>query len=223
MTLANWAGDRCSRLRTSRPLTPYSGSPDRPRPAVLLPHDPAAHVPGHLHRELHHVKEVHDKTVRLRQHPAHRRGVDGAHVDRHDLRRRPARPAAAWASQYAASSAVRPSTCPSSALIPGQVEEAGMPPVGEQQVLAGLLIDRRSGAGHGGARRCPGAPPAPGAPLAPRSACSANAAWATGQDTCCHRPASATVQPRSATSAPSRSRSRLVSRHRGGICGQPTR
>jgi hypothetical protein len=30
MTLANWAGARCSRLRTSRPLTPYSGSPDRP-------------------------------------------------------------------------------------------------------------------------------------------------------------------------------------------------
>ena len=31
MILPNWAGDRCSRLRTSRPLMPYSGSLERPR------------------------------------------------------------------------------------------------------------------------------------------------------------------------------------------------
>src|SRR5690348_7354298 len=31
MILANWAGDRCSRFRTSRPLMAYSGSPARPR------------------------------------------------------------------------------------------------------------------------------------------------------------------------------------------------
>jgi len=31
MTLVNWAADRFSRLRTSSPLTPCSGSPERPR------------------------------------------------------------------------------------------------------------------------------------------------------------------------------------------------
>lgn len=50
-------------------------------------------------------------------------------------------------------------------------------------------------------------------------ACPANAACATGQDMPCHRAASATVQPRSATSAPASSRSRAVIRHRGGTCG----
>jgi hypothetical protein len=46
---------------------------------------------------------------------------------------------AASASQYTASSAVRPSTCPSRPLAAGQVKEAGMPPVREH-VLPGLLI-----------------------------------------------------------------------------------
>jgi hypothetical protein len=35
VTLANWAGDRCSRFRVSRFLMPYSGSPDRPRRRYL--------------------------------------------------------------------------------------------------------------------------------------------------------------------------------------------
>lgn len=51
------------------------------------------------------------------------------------------------------------------------------------------------------------------------STCRANAAWATGQNICCQRAASATVQPRSATSAPASSRSREVTRHRGGTAG----
>ena len=47
---------------------------------------------------------------------------------------------AASASEYTASSAVRPSTCSSGPLAAGQVKEAGMPPVREQHVLPGLLI-----------------------------------------------------------------------------------
>ncbi len=46
-----------------------------------------------------------------------------------------------------------------------------------------------------------------------------NARWVTGHDTCCQRPASATVQPRPATSAPSSRRSRVVSLQRGGTAG----
>src|SRR5271165_3772411 len=35
VTLANWAGDRCSRFGAGRLLTPYSGSPDRLRRPYL--------------------------------------------------------------------------------------------------------------------------------------------------------------------------------------------
>src|SRR5690349_1678756 len=44
------------------------------------------------------------------------------------------------ASQYAASPAVRPSTWPSRPLTAGQVIKAGVPPVREKGVLAGLLV-----------------------------------------------------------------------------------
>jgi hypothetical protein len=94
-TLANGPGRRCSRLRTSRPLIPYSASPERLRgAAVLLPHRPPPHVPGHLLGQLHDVEQVH-RDLRMLQHPAHYRGIDRAHVDGHQLdgipsgRRRP--------------------------------------------------------------------------------------------------------------------------------------
>ncbi len=45
MTLANWPGRRCSRLRTSRPLIPYSASPERPRRPYCRGID-RAHVNG---------------------------------------------------------------------------------------------------------------------------------------------------------------------------------
>ena len=51
------------------------------------------------------------------------------------------------------------------------------------------------------------------------SAAAANASCATGHDTPACRAASAGVIPRSATSDPSRPRSRPVTRHRGGTCG----
>ena len=92
MTFANWAGDRFSRLRSSRSLMPYSGSPDLPRRPYLLPDGAAAHVPGGLDGELHDVEQVH-RDPRAREHPADRRREDRAHVDGDDLRPRPARPA----------------------------------------------------------------------------------------------------------------------------------
>ena len=51
------------------------------------------------------------------------------------------------------------------------------------------------------------------------SAAAANALCATGHDTPACRAASAGVIPRSLTSVPACSRSRAVSRHRGGTCG----
>ncbi len=54
--------------------------------------------------------------------------------------------AGAWASQYAASPAVRALHLAQQALLPGQVKEAGVPPVGQQHVLAAALIDPPAGA-----------------------------------------------------------------------------
>jgi hypothetical protein len=109
----------------------------------VLAHRPAAHVPGGLDRELPHVKEVNDD-LRLRQHPADGRGVDGAHVDGHDLdavtpgRRRLGQPVRGVIGGAALDLAQQP-------LIPGQVEETRVPAVREQLVLAGLLIGPPAG------------------------------------------------------------------------------
>ena len=126
---------------------------------------------------------------------------------------------AAWASQYAASSAVRPSHLAQQPLLPGQVEEAGVPPVGEQHDTPRSAHRYATGAGRGGAHRCPGTPPGPAACSSTGSAAAANASCATGHDTPACRAASAGVIPRPATSAPACSRSRPVIRHRGGTCG----
>ena len=72
-------------------------------------------------------------------------------------------------------------------LIPGQVEETRVPAVREQHGTRRSAHRPASGAGRGGARRSPGAPPGQAACANTGSARSANAAWVTGQDTCCHR------------------------------------
>ena len=86
-------------------------------------------------------------------------------------------------------------------------------------VLPGLLIERRNRARP---RRCSSMPrcaTGAGAWSSTGSAAAANASCATGQEIPACRAASAGVIPRSATSAPACSRSRAVTRHRGGTCG----
>ena len=85
---------------------------------------------------------------------------------------------------------------PQQPLLAGRVKEAGVPPVRQQGVFPGLLIDGEPG-----------------------PAAAANASCATGQETPACRAASAGVIPRSVTSAPACSRSRVVIRHRGGTAG----
>jgi hypothetical protein len=116
---------------------PYSGSPERLR-RPYRPHHPAAHVPDRLDGQLHHVEQVHGED-RARQHPANRRGVDAAQVDAHRLdgipprRRGAGQPVRGVIGGAALHLAQQP-------LLSGQVEEAGVPPVSEQDVLPGLLI-----------------------------------------------------------------------------------
>ena len=116
--------------------------------AVLAAHDPAPHVPGHLDCKVDDVEQV-DYQLRARQHPAHRRRIDGAHVDRDDPDGVPpggrglGQPVRGVIGGAALDLAQQP-------LLAGQVEEAGVPPVCEQQVFPGLLID---------------APPGPAAPV----------------------------------------------------------
>jgi len=89
------------------------------------------------------VEQVNDD-LRLRQHPAHRRGVDRAHVDCHHLdpiapgRRRLRQPVRGVISGTALHLAQQP-------LIPGQVKETRVPAVREQLVLTGLLIGPPAG------------------------------------------------------------------------------
>ena len=138
MILANWSGDRFSRLRSSRCLMPYSGSPERAAAAVFLPDRAAAHVPEGLHRELDDVEQVHGNG-RVREHPAHRRQVDGAHVDGDDLhgvppgRRGAGQPVRGVISGAALGLAEH-------ALVPGQVVKAGVPPVRELHVLPAVRV-----------------------------------------------------------------------------------
>ncbi len=123
MTLANRAGDRCSRLRASKPLTPYSGSAERPRRPVLAPHGPPPDVPGRPYRELDNMKKVHDQGG-LRQYPPSRALVDRAHVDRHDLHGVPPRRRLLGQPVRIVGAALH---LPQQPLIPGQVKKAGMP------------------------------------------------------------------------------------------------
>ena len=89
------------------------------------------------------MEQVHGD-LRAGQHPAHRRGIDGAHVDRHDPDRVPPgrgglrQPVRGVIGGAALHLAQQP-------LLPGQVKEAGVPPVGEQQVLPGVRVQRPPG------------------------------------------------------------------------------
>jgi hypothetical protein len=89
------------------------------------------------------VEQVNDD-LRLRQHPADGRGVDGAHVDGHDLdavtpaRRRLGQPVRGVIGGAALDLAQQP-------LIPGQVEETRVPAVRQQLVPASVRIGSPAG------------------------------------------------------------------------------
>ncbi|HJZ02057.1 MAG TPA: hypothetical protein VJ305_15135 [Streptosporangiaceae bacterium] len=115
-----------------------------PAPAAVLAADhPAPHVPGHLDGQVHDVEQVHDE-LRARQHTAHRRGVDAAHVDGDGpdpvppCRRGLGQPVRGVIGGTALHLAQQP-------LIPGQVKETGVPPVCEQQVFPGARIEAPPG------------------------------------------------------------------------------
>jgi hypothetical protein len=195
---------------------PYSGSPARPRRPYLLRDDPAAHVPGGLDRELDNVEQVHGEH-RARQHPPDRRGVDAAHVDADGLDRVPPRRCGPGqpVCGVIGGAALHLSQQP---LLPAQVKETGVPPVREQRVLPGLRVCGKSRPAAAvlidaqlrhRRRACPGS----------GSTAAVNASCATGQEIPACRAASAGVIPRSAISRPACSRSRAITRHRGGSCG----
>ena len=111
MTLANWAGDRLSRFRFSRPLRPYSGSPSFPRrPYFSLVArrrtSPAAFTASWT---------TWNRSTATRACGRARRTADRntVHMSMATTSTRSRQAGGAWSSQYAASSAVRPSTCPS--------------------------------------------------------------------------------------------------------------
>ena len=125
----------------------------------------------------------------------------------------------ACASQYAASSAVRPSTCPSSPWSPDRSKKQ----VCHRSASSTYSPVTASVVQRGRPRRCSSMPrcaTGAGACSSTGPAAAANASWAAGQEIPACRAASAGVIPRSATSAPACSRSRAVSRHRGGTCGR---
>ncbi len=122
------------------------------------------------------------------------------------------------ASQYAASSAVRPFHLAQQALLTVQVEEAGVPPVREQAVLPGLLIDGEAGPAAA-VLIDPQVRHRRGIPLQQRIGPRRERLMRRGQEIPACRAASAGVIPRQATSCAACSRSRAVSRHRGGTDG----
>jgi hypothetical protein len=100
---------------------------------------PAAHVPDGLDGELHDVEQVHGEDG-VRQHPAHRRGVDAAQVDAgHPDRVPPGRGGPGQPVRGVIGGAAL--HLPQQPLLAGQVKEAGVPPVREHGVLPSLLID----------------------------------------------------------------------------------
>ena len=185
-------------------------------PAVLAADHAAAHVAGHLDGQVDDVEQV-DGDLRAGQHPAHRRGVNGAHVDRHDLDRvppggsgpgQPVRgvirgtafglPSSPWPPDRSKKQVCHRSARNMYSPVCSSIRQRGRP--------------RRYSSMPRYATRA-------GACSSTRSAAAANAACATGHDTPACRAASAAVIPRSATSAPACARSRPVTRHRGGTCG----
>ena len=64
MTLANCSGPQVLQVAHEQALDPVLGIAGPAAPPVLLPHRPAAHVPGHLDRELHDMEQVNDQLAR---------------------------------------------------------------------------------------------------------------------------------------------------------------
>ena len=143
MIVVNWAADRCSRLRTSRFLRPYSGSPERPRRPYRARTTRRRTSLTAFDGQLDDVEQVGGQR-RAGQHPADRRGVDAAQVDADDLDRVPPRRGGAGqpVRGVIGGAALHLAQQPLPAV---QVEEAGVPPVREQGVLPGLLIDGEAG------------------------------------------------------------------------------
>jgi len=167
-------------------------------------------------RRLHDAERVRGQN-RAGQHPADRRSVDAAQVDAHHPDRVPPRRGGAGqpVRGVIGGAALH---LPQQPLPAVQVDEAGVPLVREQRVLAGLLIDGEAD---------PAAAVLVDAQVRHRdgrvfhstSARAANASCATGQEIPACRAASAGVIPRPVTSRAACSRSRAVIRHRGGRAG----
>ena len=143
-------------------------------------------------RRLHNAEQVRGQN-RAGQHPADRRSVDAAQVDAHHPDRVPPRRGGAGqpVRGVIGGAALH---LPQQPLPASQVEEAGVPPVREQRVLAGLLIDGEADR----PRRCSSMPrcaTGAGSWSSTGSAAAANASCATGQETPACRAASAGVIP----------------------------
>ena len=151
------------------------------------------------------------------QHPAHRRGVDRAHVDRHHLDGVPPRRGSLGQPVRGVISGAA-LHLPQQPLIPGQVEEARVPAVREQHVLPAALIDPPAGPAAAVLINPQMRHQLQAAAPAPDPARPANAWCTTGHDSPHSRAACATVRPPSATRPAACSRSRAVTRHRGGTC-----
>ena len=106
-------------------------------------HHPAAHVPDGLDRELDNVEQVLGEHC-ARQHAADRRRVDAAQADADHLDRVPPRRRGAGqpVRGVIGGTALH---LPQQPLPAGQAGQAGAPPVREQGVLPGLLIDGEAG------------------------------------------------------------------------------
>ena len=138
MTLASCSGDRFSRFLLQQVLDAVFGVAGLPAAAVELADRAAAHVASGLDGELDDVEQVHGDRG-PRQHLLHGGLVDRAHVDGRDFHGvPPGRPGAVRPVRgVIRCAALDRSQQP---LVPGQVVEAGVPPVGDQDILAGLLV-----------------------------------------------------------------------------------
>ena len=212
MILVNWAG-KVLQVADQQALDAVLGLPGAAAAAVLGPHYPPPHVTGHLHGQLHDMEQVNHQLGGW-QHPAHRALIDRAHVNGHDLDAVPPR-RAGWASQYAASSAVRPSTWPRRPWSPDRSKKH----VCHRSASSTYSPVPSSIRQRARRRRCSSIPrcaTSDGGCANAGSARAANAACTTGQDRPHSRAACATVRPPSATRPAACSRSRPVTRQRGG-------
>jgi len=138
MIFPNCSPDRVLQVLLQQVLDPVLGVTGLPAAAVELTDRAAPHVAGGFHGKLDDVEQVHGD-LRARQHPLHRGLVDRAHAGGDDLDRvapvlrgagQPVRSVIGGAAFGLAEHA----------LGAGQVVEAGVPAVRDQDVLSGPLI-----------------------------------------------------------------------------------